>query len=139
MMYTENWEDSRMLNKASIIKIIKDMELPLNEYWITSGAALVIHGVKEETTDIDLGCTDNLWEYFLQKGYTYRVEKDNSKIMKINDYVEIVKDWIVDEIEFIDGLPIGSLESIKKQKSKLGREKDIRDIKIIDEFIENIK
>ena len=128
-----------MLNKASIIKIIKDMELPLNEYWITSGAALVIHGVKEETTDIDLGCTDNLWEYFLQKGYTYRVEKDNSKIMKINDYVEIVKDWIVDEIEFIDGLPIGSLESIKKQKSKLGREKDIRDIKIIDEFIENIK
>lgn len=126
-----------MLYKENIIKIMKDLDLPLNEYWITSGAALVIHGVKETTTDIDLGCGSNLWEYLLQKGYEFRVEEDSSKIMAINDSVEIIKDWFVDEIEFIDGLPIGSLESIKKQKSKLGREKDIKDIKMIDEFIKN--
>jgi hypothetical protein len=70
-----------MLYKESIIKIIKDLDLPLNEYWITSGAALVIHGVKETTTDIDLGFTNNLWEHFLQKGYEYRVEEDNSRYM----------------------------------------------------------
>lgn len=128
-----------MLNKVSIIKIIKDMELPLNEYWITSGAALVIHGVKEDTNDIDLGCTTSLWEHFLQKGCNYRVEEDSSKIMVINNSVEIIKDWFVDEIEFIYGLPVSSLESIKKQKFKLGREKDIRDIKLIDEFIKNRK
>jgi hypothetical protein len=29
------------------------------------------------------------------------------------------------------------LESIKKQKGKLGREKDISDIKLIDEYIQN--
>lgn len=127
----------RMLDKESIIKIIKDLDLTQNEYWITSGAALVIHGIKDSTTDIDLGCTTKLWEYFLQRGYTYRVEEDNSKIMLINDSVEIIKDWFVDEIEYINGLPIGSLESIKKQKAKLGREKDIRDIKLIDEFIKN--
>ncbi len=38
---------------------------------------------------------------------------------------------------FIDGLPVGSLESIKKQKAQLGREKDIKDIKIIDDYIKN--
>jgi len=126
-----------MLYKENIIKIMKDLDLPLNEYWITSGAALVIHGVKETTSDIDLGCGANLWEYLLQKGYEFRVEEDSSKIMAINDSIEIIKDWFVDEIEFIDGLPTGSLESIKKQKAKLGREKDIKDIKMIDEFIKN--
>ncbi|MDT8715351.1 hypothetical protein IAI10_01505 [Clostridium sp. 19966] len=49
-----------MLYKEDIIKILKDVDLPLNEYWITSGAGLVIHGVKETTRDIDLGCTTNL-------------------------------------------------------------------------------
>jgi hypothetical protein len=126
-----------MLNKDSIIKIINDIKLPLNEYWITSGSALVMHGVKETATDIDLGCTNNLWEHLLQRGYTYRVEKDNSKIMEVNEYVEIIKEYFVDEIEFIGGLPTGSLESIKKQKGKLGREKDISDIKLIDEYIQN--
>lgn len=36
---------------------------------------------------------------------------------------------------YIDGFPVGSLESIKKQKAQLGREKDI---KLIDEHIYKI-
>lgn len=113
------------------------MELPLNEYWITSGAGLVIHGVKETTNDIDLGCTTNLVELFLKKGCNYTVEKDNSRIVQINDTIEILENWFVDEIVFIDGLPVGSLESIKKQKTQLGREKDIKDIRLIDDYIKS--
>ncbi|MDP4145491.1 MAG: hypothetical protein Q8936_13565 [Bacillota bacterium] len=124
-----------MLYKEDIITIVKDMNLPANDYWISSGAALVIHGVKEFTKDIDLGCTEKLWDYLLQNGYSYRVEKDNSNIISINDNVEIIKNWFVDEKEFIEELPIASLESIKNQKYKLGREKDFKDIETIDEFI----
>ena len=128
-----------MLYKEDIIKILKEIDLPLSEYWITSGAGLVIHGVKKSTNDIDLGCTTNLIEYFLKKGCKYRVAEDNSRIMEITDTIEILENWFVDEIEFIDGLPIGSLESIKTQKTKLGREKDIKDIRIIEEYIKNKK
>lgn len=126
-----------MLGKEDIIKILKNMELPLNEYWITAGAGLVIHGVKETTNDIDLGCTTHLVELFLKKGCKYIVEKDNTRIVQINDTIEILENWFVDEIVIIDGLPVGSLESIKKQKAQLGREKDIKDIKIIDDYIKN--
>ena len=126
-----------MLGKEEIIKILKNMELPLNEYWITSGAGLVIHGVKETTNDIDLGCTTNLVELFLKKGCNYTVEKDSSRIVQINDTIEILENLFVDEIVFIDGLPVGSLESIKKQKTQLGREKDIKDIRLIDDYIKN--
>jgi hypothetical protein len=128
-----------MLYKDNIIKIIKNMNLPLNEYWITSGAGLVIHGVKENTYDIDLGCTTKLLEYFLEKGYKYRVEEDNSRIMEINDSIELIENWFVDEIELIDGLPVGSLNSIKNQKVNLGREKDIKDVKMINEYIHSRK
>ncbi|MEG0773880.1 hypothetical protein [Clostridium sp.] len=128
-----------MLHKKDIIKILRDMNLPLGEYWITSGAALVIHGVKETTRDIDLGCTTNLVEQYLRKGCKYIVADDDTKIVEVSDKIEMLENWFVDEIEFIDGLPVGSLESIKKQKSELGREKDINDIKLIDEYIKNKK
>ncbi|MBW9158583.1 MULTISPECIES: hypothetical protein [Clostridium] len=128
-----------MLYKEDIIKILKSMDLPLSEYWITSGAGLVLHGVKERTNDIDLGCTTRLIEHFLKKGCRYRLAEDNSRIMDINDTIEILENWFVDEIEFIDALPVGSLASIKKQKSELGREKDITDIKMIEEYIESKK
>lgn len=126
-----------MLGKEDIIKILKNMELPLNEYWITAGAGLVIHGVKETTRDIDLGCTTHLVELFLKKGCKYIVEKDNTRIVQINDTIEILENWFVDEIVVIDGLPVGSLESIKKQKVQLGREKDIKDIRLIDDYIKS--
>ena len=58
--------------------------------------------------------------------------------MEVNDKIEILENWFVDEIVLIDGLPVGSLESIKKQKSQLGREKDINDIRLIDEYIKEI-
>lgn len=126
-----------MLYKRDIHEILKDMDLPLMEYWITSGAALVLHGVKEATNDIDLGCTTKLIEHFLEKGCKSRLAEDNSRIVMINDNIEILENWFVDKIEFVDGLPVGSLESIKRQKEALGREKDIKDIKLIDEFIKN--
>ncbi|WP_035289361.1 hypothetical protein [Clostridium sp. KNHs214] len=127
-----------MLCREDIIKILKNMDLPSNEYWITSGAALVIHGIKEETNDIDLGVTTNLIEHFLNKGCKYSLAEDNSRIVTVNDHIELLENWFVDEIEFIDGLPVGTLESIKKQKAELGREKDSRDIKIIDEYIKKL-
>lgn len=115
------------------------MDLPLNQYWITSGAALVIHGVKETTRDIDLGCTTELVENFLKKGCKFRVVEDKSRIVEVNDNIEILENWFVEKVEFIDELPVGTLESIKKQKAELGREKDMKDIKLIDEFMKSKK
>lgn len=95
-----------MLYKENIIKILKDMDLPKDEYWITSGAALVLHGVKEKTSDIDLGCTTNLAEHFIKLGCKYRILEDDSRIVEINNTVEILENWFVDEIEFVEGLSL---------------------------------
>ena len=111
------------------------MNLPLNEYWVTSGAALVIHGVKDATNDVDLGCTTKLLEQLIEKGYKYKIEEDRLRTLTMNHSVELFENWFVGKVEIIEGIPVGSLESIKKQKIQLGREKDIKDIKIIEDYM----
>lgn len=126
-----------MINKEDIIKIVKELNLPKNEYWITSGAGLVMHNVKKGTNDVDLGCTKDLFEQLIKKGYNYKIIEDNLRIMTISDVVEVIENWFVDEIIILDGMPVATLESIRKQKLQLGREKDFRDIELIDEFVKS--
>ena len=126
-----------MLCKNEIIKIVSDMNLPSDKYWITAGAGLVIHGVKEFTNDIDIGVTTDLADYLVCNGYKFNRVDDGTRIIKINENLEALENWFVEEIISADGLPVASLESIKKQKIELGREKDIKDINMIEKYIEN--
>lgn len=122
-----------MLNREDIINYINNTDLLEKDgYWVLAGAALVIHGVKEETRDIDLGCTTELADKLVTAGCKYEVGDSNKRIIKLNDTVEIFENWLVDEIEIINEVPVGSLNSIKKHKLELGREKDLADIKLIE-------
>lgn len=124
-----------MLTAKEIVEKVKEIELPVDEYWILAGSALVLHGVKRETRDIDLGCTRHLCEQLISEGYEVKIGEDNSRIIKIGELIEVFEDWKVEKIELIDGLPVGSLESIKKHKIELGKEKDFKDIEMINKFI----
>ena len=128
-----------MLNRESILSIMSALNLPINEYWITAGAGLVMHGVKDETRDIDIGCTNKLFEQLILQGYKVSISSNNSRSLKMNNIIKVFENWNVEYIEHIDSLPVGSLESIKKQKIELGREKDLNDVKLIDNFINYAK
>lgn len=64
-------------------------------------------------------------------------EKDGLRIFKYNEILEILEEWNVNKIEYIENIPVASLEDIKRQKKELGREKDFRNIEIINKFLEN--
>ncbi len=124
-----------MLTKTDIIAILREQAFPANEYWITSGAGLVLHGVKETTRDIDLGCTTALMDTLLREGYTYKLASDDTRTVTIGNHIELFENWRVEEIIYLHELPLAALESIRKQKEALGREKDFMDIKLIDDFL----
>ena len=44
-----------MLNKEEIIRLLKEAAFDAGEYWVTSGAAMVLYGIRDVTRDIDLG------------------------------------------------------------------------------------
>jgi|GEM_PF-208241 len=125
-----------MLNKQDIINIMTEQQLSGGDYWITAGAGLVMHGIKTETRDIDIGCTTRLAELLISSGAKYRVLETGERKIVINDLIEVFENWLVDDIMEIDGLCVASIQSIRKQKVELDRQKDWDDIKLIDEYIE---
>lgn len=128
--------EEKMLRLEDILRLMSGLDFLGEEYWITAGAGLVLHGVKQETHDVDFGCTTGLAGLLMEKGYPFRVsERDGTRIFAIGDQAEALENWFVDEIEEKYGLRVASLESIRRQKAELGREKDLEDIRRIDDFL----
>ena len=128
-----------MLNKAEIIKLVNNLNLPNYEYWVTAGAGLVLHEVKEFTHDIDIGCTTKVLDNLLKEGNPLSFTSDEVRSTKCGEVTEFFENWFADEVEMIDGICVASLLSIRKHKSFLGRGKDLRDIALIDDFIRDRK
>ena len=128
----------KLLNREDVLRIAREVKFMGPDCWLTSGAALVLFGVREATHDVDLVCTRELADRLEAEGYPFhRDGLDNTRIFTINDYVEVLEDWETEEIVETEGLRTASLMSIRKQKAALGREKDLKDIALIDRFMEN--
>lgn len=123
-----------MLNKHDIINKLTATQYPTKEYWITAGAGLVMHGIKIETRDIDIGCSTLLADLLIQKGAIWQLLKDGTRMIEVDSDIELFENWFVDKVIEMDGFCVASLESIRNQKVKLGRDKDWEDIRLIDKF-----
>lgn len=123
-----------MLDKGEIIEILIKLNLPKDQYCVMTGAALVLHGVKQNTRDIDIGCSVELYQSLLEQGYETKQIKEHKGIF-IGDHIEIFGNWHADKMVYIDGVPAADIYSIRNYKKKLGREKDLADIAIIDQYL----
>jgi hypothetical protein len=99
-----------------------------------TGAALVLHGVKEYAGDIDIGCSEELFQSLLQRGYKLQQIKSYEGII-IDDCIEIYRNWQSEKVVYIEDIPVADINYIRKYKEDLGREKDLRDIELIDEYL----
>lgn len=125
-----------LLKKEDILRILPTLDFLGPDCWLTSGAALVLFGVKETTRDIDLICTAALADRLEAQGYPFKRDgMDNTRIFAVGSRVEVLEDWQTDEVVQAEGYPAASLASIRKQKAALGREKDWADIALIDQYI----
>ena len=125
-----------MLNKERIIEILNELDFSPEDYYVGAGSALVMHGAKECTKDIDLAVSEDLWKLYLEKGFIPNINNEN--LMEISVHIEFIKNWHADGILIIDNIPVVSLPSLIKQKEVLGRDKDFKDIKLIKNFMANL-
>lgn len=124
-----------MLNKEEIICLLKEAAFDVNEYWVTSGAAMVLHGIRDTTRDIDLGCTSQMADDLERNGYHAEVLPDGSRKIIFSEAVEIFENWIEDKAVSVEGLPVVSVDGMIAMKEKLGQEKDWKDIMLIKEHL----
>ena len=128
----------KMLDRQAVLRTLRSLALPREQFWVCSGAALVLHGVKKLTQDIDLGVTTQLLEKMLCQGHPFRRSvRDGTRIVDVCAGVEALENWgAFSEKLLVAGFQVETLESIRHQKALLGREKDLRDIIAIDRFLQ---
>lgn len=130
--------------------LVRELKLPLGQYAITWSGPLGIRNLRK-IHDIDLIVTAELWD---QLAPTYSVKQDTGvrRIVLFDGLIEIFcDDWMqspptdkvinarIAQAEIIDGLPFEPLNTIVFFKSKLGRDKDLQDIALIEEYLNSNK
>lgn len=65
---------------------------PKDEYYVLSGASLVLREIKEEANDLDLCVSEELFDQIKDKFNLTDEKKNDCGFYKINDKLEIVVD-----------------------------------------------
>lgn len=125
-----------MLIKSEIISALESSSLPHDSYWVLMGAALVLHGIKQETNDIDLGCKENLFHELIKNGYVPCISSSGKKRIDYSSTIHIYDDWNC-SICSIEGINVATLDCIIENKKAFGRAKDIADIELINNWMNN--
>ena len=126
--------------KSEIIEKVKDLFVYANnkEYWLITGAAMVMYGIKTQTLDIDVGCTKEFFQDLQKKGYSVIKKDGYPDRIQIDTYVEVLEGLEVTKIEYIEGIPVSAIADIIEFKKKLNREKDKEDLLRIENYMQHI-
>ncbi len=92
---------------------------------------MVLYDIREQTADIDLGCSKRLADHLEADGYLFQRTDEGKRWFKYGDKIEIFEEWLKDAIETIHGFHVVSIKGLIEMKQELGRDKDKRDIELI--------
>lgn len=120
-----------MFDKQSLIRRLRELPFPKTEYWVVAGGAMVLHGFRPQTHDIDLGCSTFLADKLERQGYAVSRCDDGTRKIIYSEEIEIFENWLEGTVAFIGGVPVVCAEGLIQMKKKLGREKDFADIALI--------
>lgn len=141
----------------NIFERARQLDLPLGEY-VVVGGAMEAHGIRP-ANDIDVVVTPKLWTKLLKEGWRVcacerclemRAAGTKKQIMKA-DVVDILSEYswfdkyhadtldLIKNADVIDGIPFVQLTELLRWKRAAGREKDVQDAVLIEEFLANKK
>ncbi len=131
-----------------IIEQVKGLKLPDGEYAVFGSALLEVLGLRE-SGDIDILMTRRLfeslgsdWERFKYPNGDDGIRRGGEKAVEAFYYCnflkmseEVVEDMIVKAVD-LGGVKFVSLDATAKWKNQFGRDKDLRDVKLIKKYLE---
>ncbi|MGA3020599.1 MAG: hypothetical protein ABSD68_01460 [Candidatus Micrarchaeales archaeon] len=137
------------MNFVEIANKIKKLSLPLGEYALFGSVPLAAHGIRE-SRDIDIVAMPKLYNRLrMLQGWKEGIFPSGDKVLRKDD-VEMCKDWnyksynpsvkkLITEADIIDGIPVVKLEETLAWKKAFGREKDLKDVKLIEKYFSKKK
>ena len=123
------------MDKNDIIKELNRFPYSKDNYWLLTGGAMVLYGIKEHTSDIDLGCNKKMADELEREGYLFNLSESGNRHFKYGDCIEVFENWINDTVTLIEDVPVITIAGLIEMKEELGRAKDYNDIALIKEYL----
>lgn len=134
----------------TIFERVKKLNFPIGQY-IVVGGAMEAYGIRK-VNDVDIIATEELFEDLIKQGWQPKacrpgdVGRDGKKRKLRKDDVSIISEYswldayfaktedLIANSDMIEGIPFVKLEELLKWKEVCRREKDIADIKLIQDY-----
>ena len=124
------------MKKIELLNLLKELNFPKDEYYVLSGASLVLRGIKEEANDLDLCISKELFNQIKNKFNLTDERKNECGFYKINDNLEIVVDKKENfKMEIGEKYNLENLQTILDFKIKRNKPKDKEDIENIKKYL----
>lgn len=139
------------MSNIGLFEQVRELNLPRGKYALFGSAPIGVRGLRE-CHDIDIIVTEDIFNEYKEK-FCWNIVKTQKSIYLEKDNIELWKEWgpdyfssdmwnikrLIDEAEIINNLPFVKLKEVLKSKTLLGeilkRNKDLEDVKIINEFL----
>ncbi|OJI06981.1 MAG: hypothetical protein BK997_03925 [Candidatus Micrarchaeum sp. ARMAN-1] len=129
-----------------IAKRTRELGLNVGEYALFGSVPLAACGIRE-SQDIDMLVTHEVYQRLKVQGWKVEVFPNGRKMLK-KDCFEAGEDWnydtynpdparLIKEADIIGGIPVVRLEEALAWKKAFGREKDLKDVKLIEKFMKH--
>ena len=126
----------KLLTRDDILGELRRVYLHHKQYWVGFGSALCLYGIRMTTSDIDIGCLPGYFNHLIESGHVVNTTRYGNRMITISPFIEIYEEILEPPTVTVDSkIRVTSLQYIREQKVKLGRPKDLADIKAIDEYI----
>lgn len=70
------------MDKQEIFIKLNEFPYSRDDYWVITGSAMVLYGIREETHDIDIGCTSAMADKLESEGYSYKLTESGNRRFK---------------------------------------------------------
>lgn len=116
---------------------LKKLNLPIDKYAVFGSGPIAIRGIRD-SKDIDVIVKQDLWRELIKK-----YPKENKDLIKIG-LIEFSPEWfpefknineLIDNADVLNGIRFVKLKYVLEWKKKKAREKDKRDVKLIEKYL----
>lgn len=118
----------------NIFERIKSLDLPFGQYVIVGSGIMEAFGMRK-ATDIDISVTEELFEKLRDVVDIWRQEGIDIKTKLLNGEYPVTTQELINSAITIEGIPFMNLEELIKFKQATAREKDFKDIELIETYL----
>ncbi len=118
----------------NIFERVKSLDLPFGQYVIVGSGIMEALGMRK-ANDIDISVTEELFKKLKDIASEWRKEGVDIKTKLLDGDYPISTEELVGSATVIEGLPFMNLDELIKFKQATAREKDFKDIELIEQYL----